>query len=50
MGPERFRETGRDPFFGTFIYDQVVPKDHFLRKLNEAVDWQSFSKRLARVA
>lgn len=48
MGQERFRETGKDSLFGTFIYDQIVPKDHFLRKLNEAVDWQSFSKRLAQ--
>lgn len=48
MGNERFRETGRDSFFGSFVYDQVVPKDHFLRRLNEAVDWESFSRRLAQ--
>tara|TARA_B100000315_G_C14517819_1_gene560021 strand:+ start:154 stop:1278 length:1125 start_codon:yes stop_codon:yes gene_type:complete len=48
MGKERFRETDGNSFFGSFVYDRVVPKDHFLRKLNEVVNWQVFSWRLAQ--
>ena len=40
MAGERFRETGKGSFFGEQVYDRVVPRDHFLRKLDEAVDWR----------
>ena len=30
------------------MYDQVVPKDHFLRRLNQLVDWEELSRKLAR--
>jgi hypothetical protein len=33
MEIERFVETGRSSFFGDYLYDQIVPADHFLRKL-----------------
>jgi IS5 family transposase len=33
-------------FFGHFLYQQKVPRDHFLNKLNEVVDWSRFTKRL----
>jgi len=46
MARERFRETGEASFFGPLVYDQVVPQEHFLRKLNEAVDWRPFTKKL----
>lgn len=48
MAHERFRETGKDSFFGDLVYDRVVPQDHFLRKLNQAVDWHPFTKKLLR--
>lgn len=48
MPQERFRETGKDAFFGDLVYDRVVPQDHCLRKLNEVVDWRSFTKKLVR--
>lgn len=35
MENQRFVETGKGSFFGDYLYDQVVPADHFLRKLNE---------------
>ena len=38
----RFRETGKGSFLGDLVYDRVVPQDHFLRKLNEMVDWKPF--------
>ncbi|MFC1932462.1 hypothetical protein ACFLXU_02370 [Chloroflexota bacterium] len=35
-----------DSFFGNFLYEQKVSKNHFLRKLNEVVDWSRFTMRL----
>ena len=46
MGKERFVETGKNSFFGDYVYDQIVPKDHFLRKLKEIIPWERFTKRL----
>jgi len=48
MGKERFKEGKRDSFFGDFVYEQVVPKDHFLVKLNEVVPWQRFTYKLVK--
>ena len=45
---ERFKEGKRDSFFRSFIYQQVVPKDHFLVKLNEVVPWQRFTYKLVK--
>ena len=49
METPRFKETGRDTFFGDYLYDQVVPQDHFLRKLRQIVDWEYFTKRLIKL-
>ena len=48
MARDRFRETGKGSFFGDLVYDRVVPQDHFLRKLNEVVDWRPFTKKLVQ--
>lgn len=32
-----------DSFFGNFLYEQKVPKDNFLSKLNEVIDWDSLT-------
>ncbi len=48
MAQERFRQTGGGSFFGEMIYERVVPRDHFFRRLDEVVDWGRWSKRLAR--
>ena len=45
----RFVETGNNSFFGNFLYDQVIPGDHFLRKLREIIDWKRFTKKLIRL-
>ena len=42
----RFIDTGEQSFFGNYIYDQIVPKDHFLRLLNQLIPWDRFTKRL----
>ena len=46
MAKVRCKETRVDTFFGNFLYDQKVSKNHFLRKLNEVVDWDRFTKKL----
>jgi IS5 family transposase len=48
MSQERFRETGKGSFYGDIVYDRAVPRDHFLRKLNEVVDWRPFTQKLLR--
>jgi IS5 family transposase len=49
MEKEHFVETGRDSFFGEYLYDQIVPKDHFLRKLKQQIPWERFTRRLIKL-
>ncbi len=44
MPQQRFRETIEASFFGTLIYDRVVPADHFLRILKGMVEWEPVSR------
>jgi len=46
MAKERFVETGKNSFFGDYIYDQIVPQEHFLRKLKQIIPWEQFTKKL----
>jgi len=46
MAKVRCKETRVDTFFGNFLYDQEVSKNYFLRKLNEVMDWDRFTKKL----
>lgn len=46
MAKARCKETSMDSFFGNFLYEQKVSKDHFLRKLNEVIDWDKFTAKL----
>ena len=48
MAKVRCKETSVDSFFGNFLYDQKVSRNHFLRKLNEIIDWSCFTNRLLR--
>lgn len=49
MGGERFQEQDTDSFFGNFVYDRVIPQDHFLRQLEGLVTWEKLTKRLVRL-
>lgn len=49
MEQERYIGTGRQSFYGEYLYDQIVPKNHFMRKLREVVDWGYFTKRLIKI-
>lgn len=46
MEQKHFIETGKASFFGEYLYDQVVPENHFLRKLGEAINWKHFTNKL----
>lgn len=48
MTGERFKKQEPGSFFGDFIYDRVVPSEHFLRQLQAVVTWPRFTKRLVR--
>jgi transposase, IS5 family len=49
MEKERFVETGGGSFYGDYLYDQIVPKDHFLRKLKQLIPWERFTQRLIKL-
>jgi len=42
------KNTGENSFFGSFVYDEIIPADHPLRKLTELVNWEYFGKRLMK--
>ena len=46
MVKKRYQETRDQSFFGNYIYDQIVPQDHFLRLLNQIMEWDRFTPRL----
>lgn len=43
----RFKKTTEDSFFGNFLYDQVLPKDNFLIRLRQEIDWVDLATGLA---
>lgn len=42
MGKRRFKALGLGSFFGGLVYERIVPRDHFLVKLNQLIDWEAF--------
>jgi IS5 family transposase len=48
VGQERFRQLGEGSFFGRMVYDRVIPRDHFLMRLNEVVPWHRFTYKLVK--
>jgi len=49
MANESFKELGAGSFFGDYLYERAVPAGHFLRQLQEVVDWDVFASRLVRL-
>jgi IS5 family transposase len=45
----RFQDTGKGSFFGDFVYDQVIPRDHFLVALEQLFDWEGLTEQLIRL-
>lgn len=48
MARRRFKKQDIGSFFGAFIYDRVVSKNHFLRKLDEVIPWGYFADLLVQ--
>jgi len=46
--PRRFRQTFTDSFFGTFVYDTVIPRSHFLVQLDRVIAWDQFTPGLVQ--
>jgi len=44
----KVQQTGRGSFYGEYLYDRIVPRDHFLRQLRELVPWQRYTYRLIK--
>lgn len=49
MEKPHFVETGKSSFFGEYLYDQVVPAEHFLRQLKQIIQWERFTQKLIRL-
>lgn len=49
MDQERYAETRNQSFYGDYLYDMVVPQDHFFRKLRDLMDWSRFTKKLIKL-
>lgn len=45
----RFQDTGKSSFFGDFVYERIIPQDHFLVALNELFDWDTLRDPLLKV-
>jgi IS5 family transposase len=40
MGQRRFKHVGLSSFFGGLVYERIVPRNHFLVRLNQLIDWE----------
>jgi len=49
MEQKRFIPTDQHSFYGEYLYDQIVPQDHFLRKLQQIIAWERFTRKLIRL-
>jgi len=49
MEKQRYVESGENSFYGKYLYDQIVPENHFLRMLNELIDWKRYTRKLIRL-
>ena len=49
MGHPRYIQTDQQSFYGDYLYDQIIPENHFLRKLNDLVDWTYYTKKLTKL-
>jgi len=45
----QYKNTGLASFWGGYLFDQIVPQDHFVRALKELFDWQELGAQLIRL-
>ncbi|HJX39141.1 MAG TPA: IS5 family transposase [Anaerolineae bacterium] len=48
MAQQRFKEQGNESFFGSLVYDRIVPEGHFFRRLNAIIPWERFTRQLVK--
>ncbi len=48
MAIVRFKKDTQDSFFGNFLYDRILPKDHFLVRAKEIIPWERFTHKLLK--
>jgi IS5 family transposase len=48
MAQERFQGTGIETIFGNTLYERIIPRGHFLVKLNELIEWSRFRRKLLK--
>ena len=46
MAKKRFKQLGMGSFFGDFVYERMVPRDHSLTKLRQVIHWDAFTDML----
>ncbi len=49
MARERFKKQETGSFFGQWLYGRIVPKDHFLRKLDAIIPWEGYTNQLLQL-
>ena len=49
MEHQRYVETGSNSFYGEYLYDQIVPQDHSLRKLRQVIEWNRYTRKLIKL-
>jgi transposase len=45
----QYHNTGIGSFWGSYLFEMVVPQDHFLRALKELFGWDELAARLIRL-
>ena len=40
-------KSSQESFYGSYLYDRIVPVDHLLRKINQVVDF-SFTEQILK--
>lgn len=48
MHNTRFQKTGKGSFYGEYLYDRIVPPEHFLRQLRQIVPWPKYDYKLLK--
>jgi IS5 family transposase len=49
MEQKRLVKTDSQSFYGEYLYDQIIPADHFLRMLRKVIDWNWFTEKLIKL-
>jgi len=43
-----FKKQTNNSFFGDFLYENIIPKNHFLKIAREKINWDRFTKKLLK--